>query len=97
MIGIVITVFVFSYVIFYCIYGTFLSRKLALLIGYDDGFLMLWNKIQFSIVSPITQLPEFSTPESRMLYLRLLALIKVSYVVIISGVILSFFTDVANL
>ena len=96
MIGITLAILLIAYTFFYIVYGAFLSKNLASSIEYKNGFLVLWNKIQFSLVYPNTKIPHFSAPESKGLYNRLLRLIKVTYVVIILGIIMVFFSDLAN-
>jgi hypothetical protein len=82
---------VFIFAIFSAIYGSILASRLASEINYEHGFLSLWNKIQFSIVSTTTEIPEFKTEKSKQLKIRLLGLVKLSYLVIIGSVFVLFF------
>ena len=88
----VIIGFVFIFAILYAAYGSILASQLASEINYEHGFLSLWNKIQFSIVSPTTEIPEFKTDKSKQLKIRLLRLVRLSYLVIFSGVFVLFFS-----
>ena len=96
MFVVLVAITLVTYVIFYCIYGSYLAIQLSKEIKYKQGFLTLWNKLQFSLVSENTEIPEFTTEKSTLLYKRLMRHIKQSYVVIIGSCIVAFLTDIAS-
>lgn len=93
MLGEIVVSLIIAFTVFYCICGTILSIKLADELDYQGGFLVLWNKMQFSLVASNTQLPEFKSERAIKLKARLFKLIKLSYIVIIGGCFLVFFSD----